>query len=109
MEKEHLSGLLKKYVNGQCTPEELKVIDQWFSSHEDNPDDDRLVDVYERENLETKMFERIKANVELKVDAPESSRGNVWYRAAAAIAILMVAGLGIYLYNEKGLFSENSV
>ena len=109
MEKEHLSGLLKKYVNGQCTPEELKVIDQWFSSHEDNPDDDRLVDVYERENLETKMFERIKANVELKADAPHSSsHGNAWYRAAAAIAILMVAGLGFYLYNEKGLFLENS-
>jgi transmembrane sensor len=110
MEKEHLSGLLKKYVNGQCTPEELKVIDQWFSSHEDNPDDDRLVDVNERANLETKMFERIKASVELKADAPESSsRGNAWYRAAAAIAVLMVAGLGFYLYNEKGLFSENSV
>ena len=110
MEKEHLSGLLKKYVNGECTPEELKLIDQWFSSHEDNPDDDRLVDLYERENLETRMFERIKANVELKADAPEpSSLATTWYRAAAAIVILMVAGLGIYLYNEKGLFTENSV
>jgi transmembrane sensor len=110
MEKEHLSGLLKKYVNGECTPEELKLVDQWFSSHEDNPDDDRLFDVYERENLETRMFERIKANVELKADAPyPSSLGNAWFRAAAAIVILMVAGLGIYLYNEKGLFPKDSV
>jgi transmembrane sensor len=102
MEKEHLSRLLKKYVNGECTPEELKLIDGWFLSHEDNPDDDRLIDIYERENLESRMFERIKANVDLKANTSKPvTIGIVWYRAAAAIAMLMVAGLALYLSNQS--------
>ena len=110
MEKEHLTRLLKKYVNGECTPEEHKLIDGWFLSHEDNPDDDRLIDIYERDNLESKMFERIKANVELKAIAPKPvTTVKIWYRAAAAIVMLMVAGLGLYLYNQNALFSSRVV
>ncbi|HMG89493.1 MAG TPA: FecR domain-containing protein, partial [Chryseolinea sp.] len=95
---------------GECTPEELKLVDCWFLSHEDNPDDDRLVDIHERENLEAKMFERIKAFVELEADVPKPlSPYRTWYRAAATLIILMVAGLGLYLYNQKGLFSEHAI
>ena len=110
MEKEHLSVLLKKYINGKCTPEELKLIDQWFLSHEENPDDDRLMDLDERVNLEFKMFERIKANVHVRPDvqlgpAP-SMVGKMWYRVAAAVVIMAVAGLGFYVYNQQSLFDE---
>jgi ferric-dicitrate binding protein FerR (iron transport regulator) len=110
MEKEHLTVLLKKYVDGECTPEEIKLIDQWFLSHEENPDDDRLVDVNERENLESTLFERIKANVQLSHEPKQieklSSGKVIWYRAAAVIAIMMLAGLGLYLYGERSISDE---
>ena len=110
MEKEHLSVLLKKYVNGKCTPEELKLIDQWFLSHEENPDDDRLMDLNQRVNLESKMFERIKANVQLRPDVQQgpapSMSGKMWYRVAAAFVIMALAGLGFYVYSQQGLFDE---
>ena len=110
MEKEHLTELLKKYVDGECTPEEIKLIDQWFLSHEENPDDDRLIDVYERENLESTLFERIKANMQLRPEPQQierlSSRKMIWYRAAAAVVITMLAGLGLYLYGERNISEE---
>ncbi len=110
MEKEHFSVLLKKYINGKCTPEELKLIDQWFLSHEENPDDDRLLDLDERDNLESKMFERIKANVQLRPDVQRgpgpSMSGKMWYRVAAAVVILALAGLGFYVYSQQDLFDE---
>jgi transmembrane sensor len=113
MEKEHLSELLKKYVNGKCTPEEVKLIDLWFLSHEENPDDDRLVDSYERENLESKMFERIKANVKLGPDLQgvheTSSGGKMWYRVAAAVVIMVLAGLGLYVYSQQGSFFDEEI
>ena len=110
MEKEHLTELLKKYVDGECTPEEIKLIDQWFLSHEENPDDDRLIDVYERENLESTLFERIKANMQLRPEPQQierlSSRKMIWYRAAAAVVITMLAGLGLYLFGERNISEE---
>ncbi len=110
MEKEQLSRLLKKYVNGECTPEEIKLVDGWFLSHEDNPDDDRLLDIDERESLETKMLERIKASLAQEATVLKSaSTTKTWYRAAAAIAALMVSGLGLYLYNQEGLFTDNGL
>ena len=109
MEKEHLSELLKKYVNGECTPEEIKLIDEWYLSHEENTDDDRLIDIYEREILESKMFERIKANVQpaTGIEKPLVP-GKSWYRAAAAVVVLIAAGLGLYISGQQGLFSNKA-
>lgn len=105
MEKEHLSELLKKYIHGECTPEEIKKIDEWFMSHEENPDDDRLIDLYERENLESKMFERIKASVQnapnIQLVEKRLSKTMTWYRVAAVILITLLAGLGGYLYSTR--------
>ena len=113
MEKDTLSQLLKKYVDGKCTPDELKLIDEWFSSHEQNPDDDRLIDLYEREDLESKMFERIKANVVLshKLHAvrESSSSAKMWYKVAAALVIVMLTGLGLYIYSQQASFSEDEL
>lgn len=109
MDKEHLSDLLKKYVAGKCTPDEIQLIDEWFLSHEENPDDVRLVDHNERENLENKMFEAIKANVqEVESKQRALSPGKSWYRAAAAIAILLAAGLGLYSFNQQDFFSSDA-
>ena len=105
MEKQHLAELLEKYVHGECTPEEIKQIDEWFLSHEENPDDDRLIDLYERENLESKMFERIKASVQITPNLQpvekQQTKTTMWYRAAAAILITVVAGLVGYLYSAR--------
>jgi len=110
MEKELLTELLKKYVDGECTPEEIKLIDQWFMSHEENPDDDRLIDVNERENLESTLFERIKTNMQLRHEPQQIekllSRKVIWYRAAAAIVIMMLTGLGLYLYGERSISDQ---
>jgi len=112
MQKEQLSELLKKYVDGKCTPEELKLIDEWFLSQEENPDDDRLLDLYERGELESKMFKHIKANVQIsskRHQAPQQSSGTIWYRAAAAVVIMMLAGLGFYVYSQQGSWFDGEL
>jgi ferric-dicitrate binding protein FerR (iron transport regulator) len=110
MENDHLSELLRKYANGECTPEEIKLIDEWYMSHEQNPDDDRLMNINERENLESRMFERIKENVQpstASVIQRPLTPGKSWYRAAAAVIILIAAGLGIYISGHQRLFPND--
>jgi transmembrane sensor len=109
MENEHLSELLKKYLRGACTPEEVELIDKWFLSHEENPDDDRLINAYERERLEDKMFSRIKANVQpetpVEVVSPvRSFSTNKYLKIAASISILLLAGITLFLFSSKVSF-----
>lgn len=112
MEK-NLSELLRKYVNGECTPEEIKQVDEWFLSQEENQDDDRLIDNYESASLESKMLNRIKANVQMESDThgevSESSSHKVWYRAAAVLMVLMLAGLGFYIYSQRLFFPNHDL
>jgi len=84
-------------------------------SHEHNPDDARLINNIERERLENKMLSRIKANVQSnqkEISLPPTKTNSFsmrgWYKVAASIAMLVVAGLAIILYsNRHTLLAEN--
>ncbi len=116
MEKEYLPELLKKYLRGECTPQELEAIDEWFLSHEHNPDDARLINNIERERLENKMLSRIKANVqssEKEISFPHTTSQSIsmrgWYKVAASLAMFLVAGLAVILYSKRHtLLAENN-
>lgn len=112
MKNENLSELFKKYLQGECTPEESAFIDNWYQSHEKNPDDDRLLNITERKNLEGKMLERIKSDVGHLL--PETKRRSLFfqgtYRVAAAIIVIALIGVsGFLYYQNQSLVVEGEV
>ncbi|RQO72176.1 hypothetical protein DBR43_13250 [Pedobacter sp. KBW06] len=94
MNKDGILLLLKKYEEGNCTPEEEAVIESWYNQQARK----NKINPIQEELSETKelMWEMIGQ----QVPAPKS-RFIVYRRIAAAAAILMVIGAGIYFYNSN--------
>ena len=65
MKKEILPELLQKYLRGETTPEESAIVDEWYLSLQENPDDISLLDPLEVDIIENKILDRIKANIEV--------------------------------------------
>ena len=94
MNKDGISLLLKKYEEGNCTPEEEAIIESWYNQQARK----NKINPIQEELSETKdlMWEMIGQ----QVPAPKT-RFIAYRRIAAAAAILMVIGAGIYFYNSN--------
>lgn len=110
MKKEISTDLLQKYLREETTPEESAIVDEWYLSLQDNPDDISLLDPVEVELIENKILERIKANIEVptrQVPVRNISLKPFFLRTpfklAAAISAIAVIGLGAILFKQKGL------
>lgn len=89
MDTEQIKILLERYQQGSCSPEEAKIIEQWFdqvNSHQSTFADEQAL---ERELDEVKM--RIQGQL---APAPPVRRLRPWLlSSAAAAAIILTAGL----------------
>lgn len=116
MKNENLSELLQKYLQGNCTPEEVDFVDKWYLSAEQNPDDIRLLNSREREELERKMLADIKSRIESTSDEPRvvkfkpTSYFSTLQKVAASLILISLAGIGAFLYQGKqSTDSENQL
>jgi transmembrane sensor len=99
--------LLQKYLQGKCTPEENDLVNTWYSAFDESDDDGRLLDLEQRELLKQKMLLQIRENLaDAGQSLPNGKKQNnhrsiaaTFYKVAAAIALLIAAGIGI-LYNK---------
>ncbi len=80
--------LLEKYLNGECTPEEIAFVEQWSEnmlSMATSP-----LSVSEQQQMETQLWEKIQQTVGIK-----PFRWKPW---ALAASIVLLIGLGIKWY-----------
>ncbi len=56
--------LVRKYLSGECTPEEKAAVDEWYQSFDDHPDPLRFLDAAEQERLKSSMFDGFRAQRE---------------------------------------------
>lgn len=99
--------LLQKYLQGKCTPEENDLVNTWYTAFDEADDDGRLLDLEQREQLKQKMLLQIRENLaDAGQSLPAGKKQNNYrsiaatlYKAAAAITLLIAAGIGI-LYNK---------
>lgn len=108
MKNEKLAVLFKKYLKGDCSSEEIQIVEQWYQSHDENPDDDRLVNTDDVKSLENKILGRIKNEISaleeprqitLKKYSQFSFSGI--YKVAASLFLAGLVGLGTYLYMKS--------
>ena len=114
MKNENLSELLQKYLEGNCTPEEVDFVDNWYLSAEQNPDDIRLLNSREREELERKMLADIKTRIESASNGSRvvKFRPTTYFstltKVAASLILISFVGIGAFLYQDKqSAFREN--
>lgn len=115
MKKDISPDLLKKYLRGETMPEESAMVDEWYLSLQENPDDIGLLDPLEQNIIHNKIFKRIKANIDLP-KAKERRLNSTSkpfflrtpFKLAAAISAIAVIGLGVILFQQRGLPSSSS-
>jgi transmembrane sensor len=110
MKREILPDLLKKYSRGETTPEESAIVDAWYLSLQENPDDVSLLDPLELDFVQNKILDRVKSQIELpargtpsRTDRSKYALLKTPFKLAAAITAIAVIGLGAILFNKKGL------
>ena len=106
MNKIQLSELLEKYIHGNCTPEEIAVIDQWYKNYSNGPDYLNTLPVNERELLEQKMLLKIMSNVDNDgLKQQEKPSGKVvsivsrWWFTVPVAAMLLVL-IKFFVFND---------
>ncbi|MFD2582404.1 FecR family protein [Pedobacter vanadiisoli] len=99
-------SLLKKYLSGDCTLNEIEQVDQWFDSMDEVPEDIAGLSDEQRKLVEDRIFERILLNIEAKSDQKiisihkKSVRINKLLWAAASL-ILVLGAVLIWRYHSQ--------
>ncbi|RSK33206.1 FecR family protein [Hymenobacter metallilatus] len=96
-----MHALLQRYQRGECTPEEARVVDQWYDllSHERAPLE---LTPAEQEQVRASMWQQISARTLLAEDLSPPEVGRPWYagtwRWAAAAVLALGVGAGVQGY-----------
>lgn len=112
--------LLKRYVEGQCTPEEAFQVDEWYASLSEQTGEKAAFDQPGHLGKVQDEIRRLSSGVDTsrvdtpRLDTPRVSRTvplrlrtlGQYLRYAAAAMILLVAGLGMryFLSQNKSIF-----
>lgn len=95
MDTEQIKILLERYQQGDCSPEEAKVIEQWFeqiNAHQSSIADEHTLDL-ELEDVKLRIQEQI-------TPAPRVRRLRPWLIATAAAAAVVLAA-GLFWFNNN--------
>lgn len=97
------NDLLQRYLNNECTPEEKKLVENWYGYLLETGDIQLSVD--ERVELKQRMEKNILQQIsETEADAggivykTQFNRRRIWWAAAAVIVLL---GAGLLFFTER--------
>src|SRR5689334_16494234 len=110
--KQRISAeLLKKYLQGNTTPQESALVDEWYSSI-GGGQDDLMMGAEEWEKIEKGILTRLK-DTGFEESAEDKSSSGTWVkrslRMAASIAIITAVGIGVLYFSvtrSKPLMAE---
>ena len=102
MEHAYVRTLLARYQQGECTPDEARVVEQWYEllGHEQAP---LALTPAEREQLRTSLWQHIETRTRLDAeDLSPPTAAQPWYgrawRWAAAAAVALAEGTNHHRY-----------
>lgn len=88
--------LIRKYLNGQCTLEEIVIVNDWYNSFENEHDPISMLTLNEQDELKAIIKRRIKSNIRklYQQDQPVKKRISIrnvlYYLSGLAAAVLIV-------------------
>jgi transmembrane sensor len=84
--------LLQKYLDGECSPQELFLVNYWYDSFEGNQEPLAGLDANEQEILRTRILNNVKTSLANNIQSEIAPRKlfvlKWWFAGAAAAAVL---------------------
>ncbi len=104
MDRHTFHQLLKKYIEGTCSPEERAIIDKWYQLLEDQHIPVPGMD--EMQELESRMWDTIKDQITAPVDVSKKSTpvkfiNQIWVKWASVAAVLVIVSAGFFVYTTN--------
>jgi ferric-dicitrate binding protein FerR (iron transport regulator) len=99
MEAHEFKALLEKFSNGACTPQEEKLINDWYENIESSE-----VSIPEMSEMSPKYRQILENRIWSKVNPhpPAGRKSTVWYYAAAAAAVIAIGFfISPYLFKNE--------
>ena len=110
MKPDNLQELLQKYIDGQCSPDEIKTIQTWYDSFEHDQSIEQL-SAAEQIELRDRLMSHIQTNIrslDSGVVAPTRKRylsRTSWRLAGVAAILIMTTGYFFLRHKEPLRFS----
>ncbi|AOM78403.1 FecR family protein [Pedobacter steynii] len=101
MTRKSISELLTRYYNHQCTPEEEARVNEWFAEHGSAETSFERMDAEAQQIWVNALFTDITAANAAKGQKPLVLKKRLWPRIAAAAAILIGIGIGLYTLGHQ--------
>lgn len=97
--RDDFQELLDKYLKGLASPDETRLLDQFFDSYHKKPDG--LSEI--SEEIKEQILQNIQGRTKtMRINAGRSTRFTPWFRFAAAISFFVIATyLLIYQFGSK--------
>lgn len=104
MSQSNFDRLLQKYLAGECTPAEEKLVLEWYETLISNSD--LHLSEADRSLIEKRLWKTIQSNVQPQLGTAQSTpvvplTARTWLRVIAAAAVLMVIATTIVLYRQQ--------
>lgn len=104
-----LSKLLENYINGNCTPEEVSMLNHWYDQYQDSPNFVQDLSEENQKLLKNKIFLSIVASTDQtdNPDLPEipTPKIGMWWLKYAA-AILLIVSVTFFFLNKSLLWNK---
>lgn len=104
-----LSKLLENYINGNCTPEEVSMLNHWYDQYQDSPNFVQDLSEENQKLLKNKIFLSIVASTDQtdNPDLPEipTPKIGIWWLKYAA-AILLIVSVTFFFWNKSLLWNK---
>ncbi|MFA6945411.1 MAG: FecR domain-containing protein [Pedobacter sp.] len=108
MEKNILQKLIEKYLKGNCTPEEVAAIHEWYNLFEQEQDPIDFISSEQQQELKQRLLSRIRTNItslDIESKQPDSggyiSRTLVYSLSGVAAMIILAVGLVFFSHNAS--------
>lgn len=84
-------ALLERYRNGNCTPEEIKLVDDWFNAHEN--DEIPLL-------LQRRSVKQVNQQILIAIKRPRSGQKSIHFFLKVAAILLVVISAALVIYRS---------
>lgn len=107
MNRQSFAILLNKYLNGNCTSEEQKIVEQWYDLLDEIPDS-----AWNIQDLEEKLWQKIKVQTIGENEAVEEKQTLKFWKknnfiVGIAASVLLLLGIFAWNYLQKGGLTTN--
>ena len=101
MKKNILQKLIEKYLKGNCTPEEVATIHEWYNSFEEEQDPADFISFQQQQELKQRLLANIKINIRSRKANDRKSVSRTMIYMLSGVAAMVILTIGVFFFNQK--------